>query len=101
MALVIGPSTSPKRVTIAAGEAGLIAPARAPWTLSVAPGDGGTVDVEVTVTPLDLIGAGGAGAIWHALSSAETDPQLHVFSGPVTCVRVTAAVAAAIAEIAP
>ena len=101
MALLIGPTTQPKRATVTAGTAGLIAPARAPWTLSVAPGAGGTVDVEVTVTPLALMDAAGVGGIWHALSSAEADPQLHVFPGPVTAVRVSAAVADATVEVAP
>lgn len=101
MPLLIGPSTYPKRATVAAGAAGLIVPGRAPWTLSVEPGAGGTVDVEVTVTPLALMDAVGAGGIWHALESAQTDPTLHVFPGPVTAIRVTAAVAAAIVEIAP
>jgi hypothetical protein len=83
------------RTTVPADEAVILTPRAAPWSLSVSPGEGGTVAVAVTVSdPED------PGAVWHALDEAPlAAPTLYLFPGPVAGVRVTAADAVASAEL--
>jgi hypothetical protein len=83
------------RTTVPADESVILVPRAAPWSLSVSPGDGGTVAVAVTVSdPED------AAAVWHALDPDPLgSPNLYLFPGPVAGVRITAAVASASAEL--
>lgn len=83
------------RTTVPADAAVIIRPRAAPWSLSVAPGAGGTVSVDVTVSdPAD------PAAVWHTLAPDPlAAPNLYLFPGPVSGVRVTAAAADAVAEL--
>jgi hypothetical protein len=81
------------RTTVPADESVILVPRAAPWSLSVSPGDGGTVAVTVS-DPED------AAAVWHALDPDPLgSPNLYLFPGPVAGVRITAAVASASAEL--
>lgn len=84
---------------IPAGASLILAPGSAPWTLSVAPGDGGAVTLEISATPAAQLGPAGAAAAWHALGEPLTESALLVFPGPVVAVRVTASSAAAVVEL--
>lgn len=87
------------RTTVLADAAVILTPRAAPWTLSVAPGDGGTVTLEVSATPAAQLGPDGTSAAWHALGEPLTEAALLVFPGPVVAVRVTASSAAAGVEL--
>ncbi len=87
------------RATVEAGAALLLQPARAPWTLSVAPGVGGRAQVEVSVTPDAQRGDAAADAVWHALDELGNEKRLYTFAGPVTLIRVTADAAPAVLEL--
>jgi len=84
-----------QRITVPAGESAVLIPSSAPWSLSLSPGAGGTVAAAVTLSdPEDVA------ALWHDLEEAALDAdKLYIFPGPVAGIRVTAATAAAAAEL--
>jgi hypothetical protein len=81
--------------TVPADASLVLVPHAAPWSLSVSPGEGGTVAVAVTVSdPED------AAAVWHALDDDPlTAATLYLFPGPVSGVRISAVDAEALAEL--
>jgi len=83
------------RTTVAAGESVVLTPRRAPFSLSVVPGDGGSATAAVTASdPTD------PAATWHDLAeAAATEATLYAFPSPVTGVRVSATDAAATVEL--
>jgi hypothetical protein len=83
------------RYTVPADESLILTPRGAPWSLSVSPGEGGTVTVAVTVSdPAD------DAAVWHALAAVPlAAATLYLFSGPVSGVRISAVDAPAVAEL--
>lgn len=83
--------------TVPAGQAVVIAPPCASWTLSVVPGSGGTVLAEVSCSPRTTTPDA---MTWHALDEAASAAMVYSFLSPVTAIRVTAATADAVAELA-
>jgi hypothetical protein len=80
------PTNSIQRTTVAAGESETLIPGDAPWSLSVAPGAGGTATVSVTLSePTDV------GALWHTLDDAPiSEAKLYMVPGPVAAIKVLA-----------
>lgn len=83
------------RPTVPAGEAVILRPRGAPWSLAVTPGDGGSAAVAVSLSdPAD------ADVIWHDLDETPlTERRLYLFPGPVAAVRVSATDAVARVEL--
>jgi hypothetical protein len=81
---------------VPAGQSVVLRPDGAPWTLSVVPGSGGSVTVEVTCSPSTLHPDA---MTWHAIDTAASGPMLYSFPGPVSGVRIAASDAAASAEL--
>lgn len=88
------------RRIVPAGQAMIVRPRGAPWTIGVSPGRGGTVIVEVTVSPTSI---DPDAALWHALSPVAGDAglTLYGFDWPVAGVRVQALSAPAVVERLP
>lgn len=83
------------RSTAPAGDALILHPLSAPWSLSVIPGAGGSASVDVTLSDPQS-----ASPVWHALDSQVFEvARLYIFPAPVAAVRVNATGADAQTEL--
>ncbi len=73
------------RILLDSEDTQIVTVPRAPVSMGVYPGDGASVLVEVTVTPVRLLDD----AIWHELDIA-TESTLIAYPSPITAVRLTA-----------
>lgn len=67
----------------------LLAPSGTPWTLQLIPLTGATVTVEITATPADALGDGGADADWDQLGSPLIAATMISSEIPVSAIRVS------------
>lgn len=80
--------------TIPAGQAVVLRPQSAPWTLHVIPGNGGSALVEVSCSS----GTNPDAMHWHTVDTSTTS-DIYRWSSPVSAIRVTAAVSDAVVEM--